>query len=81
MAVLMERLLGDPHWRGVDPDSPQAADWTSPATCPLSVANDALPWILFARDKATFRVRFPGLSLVRLQPDMPFCYLLSGGIA
>lgn len=57
------------------------ADWTIPATGPLSGANGALPWIVFARDAARLAREFPTWRVVRLQPLMPFAYLLSGGVS
>lgn len=57
------------------------AGWTIPATGPLSGANGALPWIVFARDAATFAERYPQWRIETIQPLMPFSYLLSGGVS
>lgn len=65
------------HHEPFDP----AADWKFPFTGPLSSANNALPWILFRRDRHRFETAFPGLRIVALQPMMPLVYLLSGGIS
>ena len=66
------------HHEPCDPDAP---DWTFPAEGPLSGANVALPWILFARDRKRLEAEFPSWRLVRLMPRDPLCYLLSGGIS
>ncbi|NCA71132.1 MAG: class I SAM-dependent methyltransferase [Sphingobacteriia bacterium] len=57
------------------------ADWTIPATGPLSGANGALPWIVFARDAERLARDVPTWRVVHLQPLMPFAYLLSGGVS
>jgi SAM-dependent methyltransferase len=57
------------------------AGWKIPSTGPLSGANGALPWIVFQRDAALFAQRFPRWRMVRIQPLMPFAYLLSGGVS
>jgi hypothetical protein len=64
-----------------EPFRPDAAEWTFPAEGPLSDANGALPWIVFARDRADFGARFPGLELRRIRLLMPFRYLASGGVS
>ena len=56
-------------------------DWTIPDTGPLSGANGALPWILFARDRARFEEEFPALRIESIEPLMPFSYLISGGVS
>ena len=58
---------------------PYAKEWIFQTSGPLSGANGALPWIVFARDCGTFEYRHPKLSLRTLEPLMPFSYLLSGG--
>jgi SAM-dependent methyltransferase len=64
-----------------EPFDPRAADWTFPPGGPLSAANGALPWIVFARDRERFRRELPGLRLVDVAPRLPFRYLLSGGFS
>ena len=58
---------------------PNTKEWTFATSGPLSGANGALPWIVFARDYRTFEHRHPKLCLKTLKPLMPFTYLLSGG--
>lgn len=64
-----------------EPFVPDAAEWAFPGSGPLSSANGALPWIVFERDRARFEREFPALALVRVQPFMPFRYLVSGGVS
>ncbi|MEO5369846.1 MAG: class I SAM-dependent methyltransferase [Magnetococcus sp. DMHC-1] len=52
----------------------------SPAYGPLSSANNALPWIVFERDRQLFSELFPSWQIVSITPFMPFSYLLSGGV-
>jgi SAM-dependent methyltransferase len=64
-----------------EPFEPDAATWEFPATGPLSGANSALPWILFARDLEQFQKEFPSWQLRSVRPTMPFRYLVSGGVS
>jgi SAM-dependent methyltransferase len=66
------------HPEPVLPDTPT---WTFESSGPLSGANSALPWILFERDRALFASRFPQWRLAQLRPEMPFRYLVSGGLS
>lgn len=64
-----------------EPYDPTATDWTLPPGGPLSMANIALPWIVFERDLSRFQGRFPGLVLRRRECFGPWLYLLSGGLS
>ena len=64
-----------------EPFQPEARLWEVPVQGPLSGANDALPWIIFARDRQTFEQEFPQWRIELIKPIMPFRYLLSGGVA
>ncbi|MGB7437942.1 MAG: methyltransferase domain-containing protein [Candidatus Acidiferrum sp.] len=64
-----------------EPFQPDAREWTFPSSGPLSGANGALPWIVFARDRAKFAVEFPQFSIEQVRPFLPFRYLVSGGVA
>jgi hypothetical protein len=64
-----------------EPFAPEAADWEFPPSGPLSGANGALPWIVFARDRLRFEREFPHLRVEAVQPFMPFRYLVSGGVS
>ena len=71
-------IYGHLHHEPFQPDWP---DWTIPSVGPLSGANGAMPWILFERDREKFAGRFPKLKIERVEPFMPFRYLVSGGIS
>jgi SAM-dependent methyltransferase len=58
-----------------------AGGWYLEATGPLSVANGAIPWIVFTRDRQIFESKFPALKILRIKPHTPFRYLLSGGLS
>jgi SAM-dependent methyltransferase len=64
-----------------EPFRPQAPEWDFPSTGPLSGANGAIPWMVFHRDLERFRELFPRLHVLRVEPFMPFRYLLSGGVS
>jgi len=64
-----------------EPFDPEAPAWEFPASGPLSGANGALPHILFARDRAQFEREFPMWRIRTIEPMMPFCYLVSGGVS
>jgi SAM-dependent methyltransferase len=55
--------------------------WEINSTGPLSGANGALPWIIFERDKTLFEIEFPDLELQSIKFEMPFMYLVSGGVS
>jgi SAM-dependent methyltransferase len=64
-----------------EPFDPAVEHWEFPAGGPLSGANGALPWIIFARDRAQFEHEFPQWRLDVLELLMPIRYLLSGGMS
>ncbi|MFL6195925.1 MAG: class I SAM-dependent methyltransferase [Thermoanaerobaculia bacterium] len=64
-----------------EPFLPEAKEWEIPAGGPLSGANDALPWILFHRDRERFEREAPEWRIRSIEPIMPFRYLASGGIS
>jgi SAM-dependent methyltransferase len=63
-----------------EPFEPHATTWNLPPAGPLSGGNDALPWIVFVRDRARFEQQFPGLELVSVRPHTLLVHLLSGGV-
>src|SRR5262245_27320971 len=63
-----------------EPFQPDAAAWEFPPAGPLSGANQALPWIVFQRDRAAFDAEFPEWRIERVKPFMPLRYLVSGGV-
>jgi len=56
-------------------------DWQLPAGGPLSIANGALPWIVFERDRDIFMEKFPELVVGNIDYVPPLIYLLSGGFS
>ena len=64
-----------------EPFKPEAVDWSFPASGPLSCSNQALPWMVFERDRTRFAREFPGLQMEKLRLDYPFSYLASGGVS
>ena len=55
-------------------------DWSLPPGGPLTAANGALPWIVFARDRLVFERENPLLRVRQVAPCMPISYLACGGI-
>ena len=64
-----------------EPFLPDSPDWHLPGGGPLSMANQALPWIVFKRDQEKFHQQCPQWQIKAIELDYPFCYLLSGGLA
>ncbi len=57
------------------------ANWQTKGKGRMSNANDALPWIIFIRDREIFEKKFPNLKIVKIVPHTPFLYLFSGGLS
>lgn len=57
------------------------AGWEIRKTGRLTGANQALPWIIFFRDRKRFEQLFPNLKITRLLPHTPFRYIISGGLS
>lgn len=64
-----------------EPFRPESQAWEFPSTGPMSGANGALPWILFERDRAQFVREFPEWQIHEIKIQMPFRYMLSGGVS
>ena len=64
-----------------EPFQPEATAWELPPSGPLSGANGALPWMIFARDRAQFEQEFPEWHIQTIKPGLPFRYLISGGVS
>ncbi len=64
-----------------EPFEPKAVEWKLPSRGPLTTANDALPWIIFCRDRAQFESEYPEWSIKETRLLMPFRYLVSGGVS
>jgi len=56
-----------------------AGQWGLERERPLSLANGALPWIIFSRDREQFDSMFPYLKIVQMHNHTPLLYFLSGG--
>ena len=59
----------------------EAGAWTLPGSGPMTGANMALPWIIFARDRQRYDAAFPRLRVERLRRHTILLYLLSGGVS
>jgi SAM-dependent methyltransferase len=58
-----------------------ADDWESSREAgPMSLANQALSYVVFRRDRAVFAAEFPELEIVADRPHTHLLYLLSGGV-
>jgi SAM-dependent methyltransferase len=64
-----------------EPFEPDVPEWEFPSSGPVSGANNALPWMMFARDRARFERELPEWSIERIEPFMPVAYLISGGMS
>jgi SAM-dependent methyltransferase len=64
-----------------EPFEPEAKEWEFSSNGPLSSSNQALPWIVFSRDCELFSQEYPQLRIIKIEPFMPFRYLLSGGFS
>ncbi len=64
-----------------EPFDPAQVGWTLPKGGRMSVANDALPWIVFCRDRAKLSREFPDLAVRHVRNFMPLRYILSGGVS
>ena len=56
-------------------------DWFIPESGPMSGSNQALPYIVFIRDKDKFTREFPSLKIKEISYHTPLRYLLSGGVS
>jgi SAM-dependent methyltransferase len=74
---LSRRLIRPLHHEPWD----ESADWTLPASGPMTGANMALPSIIFVRDRARYDAEFPGLPVDRFRLHTIALYLLSGGVS
>jgi len=58
-----------------------AADWKFQRGGPLTASNQALPWIVFKRDRKVFEKKFREWKMTNTTLHSPIKYLLSGGIS
>lgn len=64
-----------------EPFRPDTDDWRLPPGGPLSMANGAIPWMVFVRDRERFERENPDLAVEVIRPLMPLAYLASGGVS
>ena len=64
-----------------EPFDPDMEGWKLEGCGAMSTANDALPWMVFVRDRHQFERRFPDLEIVEVEPHTVLLYLLSGGLS
>jgi SAM-dependent methyltransferase len=64
-----------------EPFDDRAVEWKLAGGGPLSSANSALPWVVFARDRVRFARECPAWHLDSIATMMPFRYLVSGGVS
>ncbi len=70
-------------WRYLhhEPFNPDAKQWNFPEDYPDYIANSALPWIVFDRDRKQFGQEFPEWNIKEIKLHTPLNYLLSGGVS
>lgn len=68
------------HYVHHEPFDPYATEWRLPPGGRLSGGNDALPWIVFVRDRTRFEQEHPQLRIETLRLHTPLSHLLSGGV-
>jgi SAM-dependent methyltransferase len=64
-----------------EPFDPDCLKWELGGGGPMSMANSALPWIVFKRDRRQFETLFPEWRIEKVHLQAPFRYLASGGVA
>ncbi len=63
-----------------EPFDENAETWNLDGDGRLTDSNQAMPWIIFWRDRARFETRFPRLRIRSREPHTVFSYILSGGL-
>jgi SAM-dependent methyltransferase len=64
-----------------EPFDPSRSEWRLGDSGVMTSADDALPWIVFCRDRTRFEALFSDLEIVRVRPHTIALYALSGGFA
>jgi SAM-dependent methyltransferase len=57
------------------------AGWLLDSKGPMSSSNQALPYIIFQRDRSKFETQFPLLKIQSIKYHTPIRYILSGGVS
>ena len=55
-------------------------DWINGSAGRLSHANNALPWVIFVRDRSRFEKEFPDLKILNIRYHTVLGYLVTGGM-
>jgi len=63
-----------------EPFRPSVEEWGFADTGPFSGSNQALPWIIFRRDRPQFEREFPHVDIVHSEKHTWLRYFLSGGV-
>src|SRR5258708_282666 len=63
-----------------EPFDETATDWDLKGEGRLSASNQAMPWIIFWRDRARFEKLFPHLRVRQITQHTVLSYPLSGGL-
>ena len=64
-----------------EPFDTKATSWEFSSDNPLHQSNQAIPWIIFDRDREKFTHEFPDLKIREISPMNPLRYLASGGVS
>lgn len=64
-----------------EPFDKYAHGWKIQQGSPLTLSNQALPWIVFKRDRKIFEKKFQEWKIVSTNLHSPIRYLLSGGVS
>lgn len=64
-----------------EPFDETVTEWHLPKGGRLSMSNQAMPWIIFSRDRALFEKRYPSLRIVSMEAHTFLGYALSGGLS
>lgn len=59
---------------------PNVTSWEFQSNGPVSDANNALPSVIFERDRKRFCEEFSELSIAQFQPHTPLRYWMTGGL-
>lgn len=64
-----------------EPFDETVQSWDLPTSGRMTASNQAIPWIIFFRDRDRFQQRFPELQIRETTPHTALGYVLSGGMS
>ena len=64
-----------------EPFDETVREWRVASPGRLTGSNQALPWVIFWRDRALFETRHPSLEILDTRPHTALGYALSGGLS